>query len=120
MHRDVKPSNVIVAADGRIVLTDFGVVKDLAEDDRTQAGLMIGTPAYAAPEQVEGELVDARADLFGLGATLYFVLTARLPFEGRDRGPSGRPSAPSDHDPGIPADLEAVILRLMAPQRDTA
>lgn len=115
VHRDVKPSNVLVAHDQRIVLTDFGVVKDLADSEQTQVGLMVGTPAFAAPEQVEGTEVDHRADLFGLGGTLYYVLTCKVPFASRDRRVRARPAAPSDTDPAVPPDLEAVVLRLMAP-----
>ena len=66
MHRDVKPSNVLVADDGRVVLTDFGVVKDLEDPDITAAGTVIGTVAFAAPEQMVGERIDPRTDLFGL------------------------------------------------------
>jgi hypothetical protein len=112
VHRDVKPSNVLLTEDGRVVLTDFGVVKDLGDPERTAAGTVVGTIAFAAPEQVEGEAVEPRTDLFGLGATLYYLLTQRRPFEGLSR--STLPP-PSRFDPGIPPDLEAVVLRLMAP-----
>lgn len=115
VHRDIKPTNVIVAEDQRVVLTDFGVVKDLADADHTQVGLLVGTPAFAAPEQVEGATVDHRADLFGLGGTLYYVLTRKVPFHSRDRRLNPRPAPPSTLDPGVPPDLEAVLLRLMAP-----
>jgi len=116
VHRDVKPSNVLVDPDGRVVLTDLGVVKDLAESDQTVAGLVVGTVAYAAPEQLEGGRVDPRTDLFGIGATLYVLLTGYRPFEGNRREPHLVAAPPSRWDPEIPADLEAVILRLMAPR----
>jgi serine/threonine-protein kinase len=117
VHRDVKPSNVLVADDGRVVLTDFGVVKDLEDPDITAAGTVIGTVAFAAPEQMVGERIDPRTDLFGLGATLYYLLTQRRPFEGAEqRAQAAQPPPPSRFDPGIPADLEAVVLRLMAPR----
>jgi serine/threonine-protein kinase len=74
VHRDVKPSNVLVSGDGRVVLGDFGVVKDHQALDKTAVGVVVGTLAYAAPEQIQGDTVDARTDLFGLGATLYFLL----------------------------------------------
>ncbi len=115
VHRDVKPSNVMVAEDGRVVLTDLGVVKDLSdpEGDRTAVGTLVGTLAYAAPEQVDGLRVDARADQFSLGATLYFLLTLRRPFDDRGRE---QLAPPSHVDPAVPEELEAVVLRLMAPQ----
>ncbi len=116
VHRDIKPSNVLIGEDGRVVLTDLGVVKDLAEDDQTAVGLMIGTVAYAAPEQLVGERIDPRVDLYGLGATLYYLLTLRRPFDGRERGADARPLPPSHFDPGLPPDLEAVVLRLMEPE----
>lgn len=116
VHRDVKPSNVLIGEDERVVLTDLGVVKDLAEDDYTAVGLMVGTVAYAAPEQLAGERIDPRVDLYGLGSTLYYLLTLRRPFDGRERLPDARPLPPSHFDPGLPPDLEAVVLRLMEPE----
>ena len=116
VHRDLKPSNVLVEETGRVVLTDLGVVKDLREAEGTAVGLMIGTVAYAAPEQITGERVDARADLYGLGATLYYLLTLQRPFDGRERLPDDRPLPPSHFDPSLPADLEAIVLRLMEPE----
>ena len=118
VHRDVKPSNVLISEDDRVVLGDFGVVKDPDALDKTAVGVVVGTLAYAAPEQIQGEAVDARTDLFGLGATLYFVLTQRRPFEGLDRDPSALPTPPSRVDPGIPADLEGAIMRLLAANPD--
>ncbi len=115
VHRDVKPSNVLIDANGRAILTDLGVVKDLAGVEHTVAGLVVGTIAYAAPEQLEARDVDGRTDLYGVGATLYFVLTGRRPFVGKRGRPRGELVAPSRYDPEIPPDLEAVVLKLMAP-----
>ena len=115
VHRDVKPSNVLISGDDRVVLGDFGVVKDPKAIDQTAIGVVVGTLAYAAPEQIQGDLVDARTDLFGLGATLYFVLTQRRPFEGLDRDLSALPAPPSRVDPGIPPDLEGTITSTSRP-----
>lgn len=86
VHRDLKPENVMVRSeDGRIKILDFGIAKDLnATDDLTQLGHYLGTPAYSAPEQVRGRIVDARADIFSLGVMLYELLSGRTAFEGRE------------------------------------
>lgn len=112
VHRDVKPTNVLIADDDRVLLSDLGVVQH-PEHPEPCHGVLVGTPAYAAPEQADGAPVDHRADLFGLGATLYHVLTRRRPFESIHR--TAPAPSPSRFDPGIPADLEAIVARLMAP-----
>ena len=114
VHRDVKPSNVLVSDDGRVVLGDFGVVKDPEALEKTAMGIVVGTLAYAAPEQIQSESIDVRTDVFGLGATLYYVLTLERPFGGFDRNLDGLPTPPSRKDPGIPADLEGAIMRMLA------
>jgi len=120
VHRDVKPANVLLGPDGRVVLTDFGVVAELdSEDPVTQSGTLVGTAAWAAPEQLGGGDVDARADQYGLGATLYLLLTGQRPIDTNEPGEilrrlvDGRIRAPSAIDPTIPADLETFVLRLM-------
>jgi hypothetical protein len=113
VHRDIKPTNVLIADDGRVILSDLGIVQRDG-DAEPRHGTLVGTPAYAAPEQALGGRVDPRADLFGLGATLYHILTRRRPFDGIE-GRDELPPRPSSFDPGIPTDLEAVVLRLLAP-----
>jgi serine/threonine-protein kinase len=132
VHRDIKPSNVIVCPGGgphdRAKLLDFGLVRDgAAEGDAklTRLGAVVGTPDFMAPEQAEGAApVDARGDLYSLGALAYFLLTARPPFERATamqtmlahlRDPVSPPSALT---PGTPADLEAVVLRCLAKRPD--
>ena len=120
IHRDVKPSNVLVLDHDLPILTDFGVVKDLGDQGETVMGMVVGTLNYASPEQLRGELVDARTDLYGLGCTLYYMLTGRVPYEQGKQAElvlahlTQAPVPPSHHDPTIPADLEQVVLRLMA------
>ena len=81
VHRDLKPGNVIYdAATGRARLTDFGIAR-IADGSRTRTGVVLGTPAYMAPEQIAGLAVDGRADLYALGVLLFELLAARLPFE---------------------------------------
>ena len=107
VHRDLKPSNVIVATLGgqRDVakLLDFGLVQDLSTvtDERlTRTGMVLGTPAYMSPEQAAGDsTVDARGDLYSLGAVAFFALTARPPFQGKTIGSSWRPTVASRRRP---------------------
>lgn len=85
LHRDIKPENILVNDSLQLVkLTDLGLVKDLSQDSNiTQAGMTVGTPNYISPEQAKGNSdLDARCDIYSLGATLYFMLTARVPFDG--------------------------------------
>ena len=85
IHRDLKPENIMVRTeDGRVVVLDFGIAKDLdASMALTKIGSYIGTPAYSPPEQIKGEEVDHRADIFSLGVILYELLTGKQAFEGR-------------------------------------
>ena len=85
IHRDVKPANLMLDADGRVVLTDFGIAKIVTGVQFTASGGMVGTPAYMAPEQGLGEAGDERSDIYSLGVILYQLLTGRLPFEAETR-----------------------------------
>ena len=128
VHRDLKPGNVIVATLGgqRDVakLLDFGLVQDLSGDadgQLTRAGTVLGTPDYMSPEQAAGEsAVDARGDVYGLGAVAFFALTGRPPFQGKTLGQllaahrSEPPPPLTDFRPDVPADLSAVVARCLA------
>ena len=121
VHRDVKPSNVLLDARERVYLADFGLSRQVAEHDVPAGpGLSIGTPAYASPEQIEGGVVDGRTDLYSLGCVLYECLTGEAPFR-RDsdlavlwahlQEDAPRPSA---RRPSLPGSIDAVIARAMA------
>ncbi len=119
VHRDVTPGNIRVLPDGTVRLMDFGVVKETGSTELTAHGELLGTVAYVAPEQIAGDAVDARADLYSLGAVLYLLLTGKRPFQARTlAGYLGKhlhnpPRPPSELVPGIPAELEALCLRLL-------
>ena len=122
LHRDVKPGNVLVANDGLVKVTDFGIAKVLggSETLATRAGFVLGTPAYMAPEQAKGTDVGPGTDIYGAGAVLYELLAGELPFP-----PEGNPlqmlysrihSEPrplADTAPAVPAPLATVVMRAL-------
>lgn len=119
VHRDVTPSNIMMQPDGTAKLMDFGVVKEPG-GDLTVAGEVVGTVAYIAPEQIKGNEVDARADLYSLGAVLYLSLTGRRPFNARtlagylDKHLNRPPRPPRELAPTVPRQLNDICLRLLA------
>ena len=118
VHRDVTPSNLMIGEGGAVKLMDFGVVKDLGTD-LTAVGDVVGTVAYIAPEQVRGGAIDVRADLYTLGAVLYFMLTGQRPFEARtlqgylEKHLRHAPRPPRAIDPLVPPLLDEICLRLL-------
>jgi predicted Ser/Thr protein kinase len=121
VHRDVKPTNVLIDEDGGPLLTDFGLVKLLtAPEPVTEPGVGMGTAAYMAPEQASGGEVDARSDVYALGIVLYEMVTGCLPFEAEDgitmvlKKLQESPPPPSRFKADLPAKVEHVILKAMA------
>ncbi len=126
VHRDVKPGNILVTPEGRVLLTDFGIAKTSsgADSDLTSDNVMMGTAKYLSPEQVRGRRLDGRADLYSLGLVLYECLSGRVPFLGendaatalarlqRDPTPLGRLR------PTLPAGLSELIHRLLSRNPD--
>ena len=124
VHRDVKPENVLVTADGRIKVADFGLSRALSAAGHTRAGLLIGTVAYVPPEQVTGGTTGPRGDVYSAGVMLFELLTGRLPFTGDTplsiayQHVNTDVPAPSAMAPGIPAQVDQ--LALAATSRDPA
>jgi eukaryotic-like serine/threonine-protein kinase len=119
VHRDIKPGNILVTEEGRAKIADFGIAKlNLAHF--TLPGRVMGTPAYMAPEQLSGEGVDGRSDLFSLGVILYAMVTGHSPFQGNSattvcfKVANREPVAPSAFDLNVPQELDEVISRAMA------
>jgi serine/threonine-protein kinase len=121
VHRDVKPSNVLIDSSGRYLLTDFGIAKALhGATSLTRTGESIGTPEYMAPEQVTGGAIDARTDVYALGVVLYEMLAGCVPF--RTSTPMAtlykhvheEPAPLRSVNPAVPAWLEAVVHRALA------
>ena len=109
IHRDLKPSNILVTADGRIKLLDFGISKQLdgagISIDHTLTGMRLMTPAYAAPEQIRGERLGVRTDVYSLGVILYELVTGRLPFDLSTRTPAEAETLIVSHEPARPSSL---------------
>lgn len=124
VHRDIKPANIILTRDGQVRVLDFGLAKNVQVDDGLSLpGQVLGTPHYMAPEQWGDHAVDARCDVFSLGATLYHLVTGVVPFPGKTPNAisakilKGEFPRPKTFVPDVPEDLELVIYRMMAVHR---
>jgi len=115
VHRDVKPANILLTKEeSKPLLADFGLVKDLKDPEKlTKTGAM-GSFTYMAPEQMRGEVIDPRADIYALGTVLYEMVTRRLPFEPVFKKLQEPPPPPRKFSPSLPIELEKVILKAIA------
>jgi serine/threonine protein kinase len=118
IHRDVKPANILITADNRVKITDFGIAR-IDTSNLTQEGQLLGTPNYMAPEQIQGKEVDWRADLFSLGVVLYEMLTRHKPFQGENLTVVSHRivydpfTPPRDYVRDVPPEVEKVLNRAL-------
>ena len=122
VHRDIKPANVMLSRSGGVKVMDFGIARDTSFGDLTEAGTGIGTPAYMSPEQVLGDKLDARSDIFSLGVVLYQMVTGKKPFVEDERRSAMHKIRLEKHasarklNPDIPRELERIIDKCLEKQ----
>jgi serine/threonine-protein kinase len=120
VHRDVKPQNILMQPDGKVKVADFGIASAGGDTEMTEAGSIVGTAQYLAPEQARGLTVGPPADLYALGIVLYEMLSGRVPFEGDTavnvamRHVQEAPQPLTERNPLVPVALEAVVMRALA------
>lgn len=120
VHRDIKPQNILVQPDGRVKVADFGIARAEGGSDMTEAGSIVGTAQYLAPEQAQGLPLGPPADLYSMGIVLYEMLSGRVPFEGDSavtiamKHVQEPPEQLTDRNPLVPPGLEAVVMRALA------
>ncbi len=123
VHRDLKPGNIMIDRNGNARIMDFGIARSLKAKSLTRAGVMIGTPEYISPEQVEGKQADRRSDIYSLGIILYEMVAGRLPFDGGTplsiavKHKTETPRDPAKFNPQIPAELSRMILQCIQKEK---
>jgi serine/threonine protein kinase/tetratricopeptide (TPR) repeat protein len=124
VHRDLKPGNILIDKDGNARIMDFGIARSLRGKGITRAGVMIGTPEYMSPEQVEGKGIDQRSDIYSLGVVLYEMVTGRRPFEGETplsvahKQKYAAPEDPKKLNAQVPDEMSRVILRCLEKDKE--
>jgi len=124
VHRDIKPGNIILLAEGQVKVTDFGIARLELSGGLTQVGMAVGTPGYMAPEQFSGQEIDRRADLYAAAVVLFEMLTGVRPFSGRGAGElmyqvlNEPPLQATRLNPRLPAELDALFLKALAKAPD--
>ncbi|HEY5255739.1 MAG TPA: serine/threonine-protein kinase, partial [Acidobacteriaceae bacterium] len=119
VHRDLKPQNIMVDANGRVTVMDFGIARSAEMSGMTQTGALIGPPEYMSPEQARGQIAGVPSDLFTVGIIFYELLTGITPYKADTvmatllRRTQERPRAPLDHDPSIPRGISDVVMKCL-------
>ncbi len=119
VHRDLKPQNIMLDSQGKVLVMDFGIARSMESSGLTQTGALVGTPEYMSPEQAKGEEVDARSDLFTLGIIFYQLLTGKVPFQANTtvatllKRTQERAAPPVKEDPSIPRFLSDVVVKCL-------
>ena len=123
VHRDIKPGNIMVLKDSGVKIVDFGIAH-IGNRTVTRTGQLLGSLPYMSPEQISGKQVDARTDIFSLGVVFHQLLTSHLPFEGETPAATllkimhERPRPVADYDPSFPSEIDEIILRALAKDRE--
>jgi serine/threonine protein kinase/tetratricopeptide (TPR) repeat protein len=124
VHRDLKPGNIMIDKEGNAKIMDFGIARSISVKGITGAGVMVGTPEYMSPEQVEGKETDQRSDIYSLGIILYEMLTGQVPFEGDTpftigvKQKSEIPKDPRGLNAQIPQDLSRLVLKCLEKDKE--
>jgi len=124
IHRDLKPQNIMIDRDGNARIMDFGIARSAKGRGITDTGVIIGTPDYMSPEQLEGKEADRRSDIYALGVILYEMVTGELPFKGETplilamKHKTEKPQDPRERNAQIPAELSRLILRCLEKDRE--
>ena len=119
IHRDIKPANIMLLKDGKVKVTDFGIAKAVS-DSQTKSGIVLGTPNYMSPEQINGQELDGRSDIFSVGVVFFELLTGQLPFHGKTLAnlfyqiTQGRHPSPRQINPKVPKPCEQMIDKALA------
>ena len=124
VHRDLKPGNIMIDKEGNALIMDFGIARSLKAEGITTKGIVVGTPEYMSPEQVDGKEADHRSDIYSLGIVLYEMLTGRVPFEGDTsfsialKHKTQMPKDPCELNAQIPESISHLILRCMQKKKE--
>jgi len=127
IHRDIKPENIMISTTGEVKVADFGLARvnnERARQDLTQIGITMGTPLYMSPEQVEGQKIDPRSDIYSLGVTAYHMLTGRPPYEGENalaialQHVNTEPQPLAEIRPDVPVELCQLVHKMIAKSPD--
>jgi len=124
IHRDLKPQNIMLDEDGDVRIMDFGIASSMETKGATLPGMMMGTPEYMSPEQIDGALIDARSDIYSLGIIIYEMLTGKTPFSGETpwsvafKHKNDPPHDPRELNPRIPESVSRVILKCLEKEKE--